>query len=77
MKIKVLVEFHDKYENAHIYNPGEIIEFEDSRAIAAISYGLCEEYRGDVPVSVEEPVKAEESVKETKPKKTTAKKKSV
>ena len=40
MKVKVLTQFHDKDNYAHIYEVGEIIEFDDTRANSLISRKL-------------------------------------
>lgn len=70
MKIRVINEFHDKFNLSVVFGKGEIHEFEDARAEEIIARGLGEKVED---TKVEKPLEApivEEEVEttEVKPK---------
>lgn len=73
MKIKVLVEFHDKEKAGVVYKPGQVIEFDDARAKSAIAYQLCEECKETAAAAGASQGGGAEKV--AKPRKTATKKK--
>ena len=42
MKVKVKSTFLDKFNRSRVYNPGDVVEFEDERAEDIVSRGLGE-----------------------------------
>ena len=55
MKIRVINEFHDKFNLSVVFGKGEIHEFEDARAKEIIARGLGQRVED---TKVEEPVEA-------------------
>lgn len=66
MKVKVLLPFRDKDHFPRMYQPGEVVDFEQGRAEHVVKLGLAEPVK-----EVYEAPRAEEAPK----KKTTRKKK--
>ena len=58
-KIKVITRFKDKFNMAHFFNVGGVVDFEDERAKDVISRGLAEPYVE--PKKVAEAPKADEA----------------
>lgn len=68
MKIRVKVEFHDKFHLERVFKVGEIIEFDDQRAGDIIARGLGEGYVMEAKVDPVE-VKPETPKATRKPRK--------
>ena len=68
MKIKVKVEFHDKFHMEHVFKAGEVVEFDDQRAGDIISRGLGEEYveetKEETPMAPKAPRKPRKKVED-------------
>lgn len=64
MKVKIVRPFYDKFNLSRLFNPGEVVDFEEKRAEDIVSRGLGEfskENKAEKPEApkVEEPAEPE------------------
>lgn len=52
MRVKVLQTFRDKFNTSRAYKPGEVLDFEEERALNIVKLGLAAPFIPEVPQEV-------------------------